>query len=66
MSATKLSPTARTQVNRQRTRAQSDRTALYEVLDAGMICHLGVVIDGSPRVIPTGYGRDASPPASER
>jgi uncharacterized protein len=28
------------------------------VLDAGLICHLGVIIDGSPVVLPTGYGRD--------
>jgi nitroimidazol reductase NimA-like FMN-containing flavoprotein (pyridoxamine 5'-phosphate oxidase superfamily) len=40
-----------------RERGLSDRAALYAVLDEGRICHLGVVIDGSPRVIPTGYGR---------
>jgi nitroimidazol reductase NimA-like FMN-containing flavoprotein (pyridoxamine 5'-phosphate oxidase superfamily) len=27
------------------------------VLDAGLICHLGVIIDDSPVVLPTGYGR---------
>jgi nitroimidazol reductase NimA-like FMN-containing flavoprotein (pyridoxamine 5'-phosphate oxidase superfamily) len=27
------------------------------VLEAGMICHLGVIIDGAPVVLPTGYGR---------
>jgi nitroimidazol reductase NimA-like FMN-containing flavoprotein (pyridoxamine 5'-phosphate oxidase superfamily) len=27
------------------------------VLDAGLICHLGVIVDGVPRVLPTGYGR---------
>jgi uncharacterized protein len=52
-----LSSTDRTRLGRHRERGQSDRSALYEVLDAGMICHLGMVIDGSPRVIPTGYGR---------
>jgi nitroimidazol reductase NimA-like FMN-containing flavoprotein (pyridoxamine 5'-phosphate oxidase superfamily) len=35
----------------------TDRAALHEVLDAGLICHLGVVIDGAPVVLPTGYGR---------
>lgn len=30
---------------------------MYAVLDAGLICHLGVIIDGSPVVLPTGYGR---------
>ena len=27
------------------------------MLDAGLICHLGVIADGAPRVLPTGYGR---------
>jgi nitroimidazol reductase NimA-like FMN-containing flavoprotein (pyridoxamine 5'-phosphate oxidase superfamily) len=53
-----LSPTERTRLGRHRERAQSDRSALHDVLDAGMICHLGVLVGGSPRVIPTGYGRD--------
>ena len=35
-----------------------DRAALYEVLDAGLICHFGVVADGDPVVLPTAYGRD--------
>ncbi len=28
------------------------------MLDAGLICHLGVVADGDPVVLPTAYGRD--------
>jgi nitroimidazol reductase NimA-like FMN-containing flavoprotein (pyridoxamine 5'-phosphate oxidase superfamily) len=58
MSTAPLSPTARTRVGRQKDRARTDRDELYAVLDEGRICHLGVIIDGSPRVIPTGYGRD--------
>lgn len=58
MSTRELSPTDRTRLRRLRERAQTDRTALLEVLDAGLICHLGVVVDGAPRVIPTGYGHD--------
>ena len=27
------------------------------MLDAGLICHLGVIVNGVPRVLPTGYGR---------
>jgi nitroimidazol reductase NimA-like FMN-containing flavoprotein (pyridoxamine 5'-phosphate oxidase superfamily) len=57
MNGTPLSPTPRTELARLRERAKLDRRALYEVLDAGMICHLGVVADGAPAVIPTGYGR---------
>ena len=28
------------------------------MLDSGLICHLGVLFDGAPVVLPTGYGRD--------
>lgn len=52
-----LSATARTIPGRKRDRAQADRAALYDVLDTGRICHLGLVVDGSPRVLPTCYGR---------
>jgi nitroimidazol reductase NimA-like FMN-containing flavoprotein (pyridoxamine 5'-phosphate oxidase superfamily) len=55
---TPLSSTPRTTLRRHRERAQTDRSALYEVLDAGLICHLGVVADGAPVVLPTAYGRD--------
>jgi len=30
---------------------------LHDVLDAGFVCHLGVVVDGAPMVVPTTYGR---------
>jgi nitroimidazol reductase NimA-like FMN-containing flavoprotein (pyridoxamine 5'-phosphate oxidase superfamily) len=53
-----LSSTPRTTLRRHRDRAQADRAALYEVLDAGLICHLGVVSDGAPVVLPTAYGRE--------
>jgi nitroimidazol reductase NimA-like FMN-containing flavoprotein (pyridoxamine 5'-phosphate oxidase superfamily) len=52
-----LSNTPRTVLNRHRERGRTDRDDLYAVLDAGLICHLGVIADGVPRVLPTGYGR---------
>ncbi|WP_141582365.1 pyridoxamine 5'-phosphate oxidase family protein [Actinomadura sp. WMMA1423] len=52
-----LSATARTRLGRLPERAGTDRAVLHEILDEGMICHLGLIVDGSPRVIPTGYGR---------
>ena len=52
-----LSSTNRSALRRRRDRGSTDRDDLYAVLDAGMICHLGVVLDGSPRVLPTAYGR---------
>ncbi|GAA4028055.1 pyridoxamine 5'-phosphate oxidase family protein [Allokutzneria multivorans] len=51
-----LSPTARSTVRRGKDRATSERTDLDEVLDAGVICHLGVVVNGAPVVLPTCYG----------
>jgi len=52
-----LSSTPRTELHRLRERGRSDRGALDDVLAAGLVCHLGVVIDGVPVVLPTGYGR---------
>jgi nitroimidazol reductase NimA-like FMN-containing flavoprotein (pyridoxamine 5'-phosphate oxidase superfamily) len=52
-----LSTTQRTALNRAKERGRTDRADLYAVLDAGFICHLGVLVNGSPMVIPTGYGR---------
>ncbi|TDP42606.1 pyridoxamine 5'-phosphate oxidase family protein [Nocardia ignorata] len=54
---TPLSPTPRTTVTRSKERARSDRAELDAVLDAGLICHLAVVLGGSPVVLPTVYGR---------
>jgi uncharacterized protein len=55
---TPLSSTPRTTLRRHRERGATDRAELYAVLDAGLICHLGVVADGAPLVLPTAYGRD--------
>jgi nitroimidazol reductase NimA-like FMN-containing flavoprotein (pyridoxamine 5'-phosphate oxidase superfamily) len=52
-----LSETPRTQITRLPERGRTDRADLYAVLDAGLICHVGLVRDGAPVVIPTGYGR---------
>src|SRR6202046_277575 len=57
MSLPDLSSTARTELGRHRERGRTERDDLYAVLDAGLICHLGVIVDGAPRVLPTGYGR---------
>lgn len=54
----RLSPTARTSLGRKKNRAATNRETLYAVLDEALICHLGVVRDGTPLVLPTGYGRD--------
>lgn len=53
-----LSPTPRSTLGRLNERAAQGRQALDDVLDAGLICHLGIVVDGAPLVLPTVYGRD--------
>ncbi|TDE57441.1 pyridoxamine 5'-phosphate oxidase family protein [Nonomuraea mesophila] len=52
-----LSTTSRTTLGRAKERGSTDRNDLYEVLDTALVCHLGVVADGHPMVVPTGYGR---------
>ena len=55
---TTLSPTPRSTLTRKKHRAATHREALYAVLDEALICHLGLVLHGSPVVLPTGYGHD--------
>jgi len=52
-----LSATERTRLRRHAERGKTEHADLLAVLDAGMICHLGVVMDGAPVVLPTAYGR---------
>lgn len=52
-----LSSTERTRLNRGRHKTRTDRAELYHLLDEGLVCHLGVLVEGTPRVLPTGYGR---------
>jgi nitroimidazol reductase NimA-like FMN-containing flavoprotein (pyridoxamine 5'-phosphate oxidase superfamily) len=55
---TPLSPTERSTLHRSAERAQSEREALDDVLDAGLVCHLALTVADAPLVLPTGYGRD--------
>jgi drug/metabolite transporter (DMT)-like permease/nitroimidazol reductase NimA-like FMN-containing flavoprotein (pyridoxamine 5'-phosphate oxidase superfamily) len=48
----------RTRVRRHSERARVDRAELHSVLDAGLVAHVGFVVDGSPVVLPMGYVRD--------
>src|SRR5690349_3881868 len=51
-------PTPRTQVRRLAKRGVYDRDVVHAILDAGLICHVAVNVDGSPVVLPTLYGRE--------
>ncbi|MGP3979641.1 pyridoxamine 5'-phosphate oxidase family protein [Streptomyces sp. KR80] len=53
-----LPETERTRHRRLREQGSLDRSELNAILEAGFICHFGVVIDGHPMVVPTVYGSD--------
>ncbi|MFI6040115.1 pyridoxamine 5'-phosphate oxidase family protein [Nocardia sp. NPDC051321] len=55
---TPLSPTPRSTLTRSKERGRNERADLDAVLDAGLVCHLGVLLGGAPVVLPTIYGRD--------
>ncbi len=52
-----IKPTPRTIVNRMRKRGSYDREVVHAILDRSLVCHVGVVIDGAPRVLPTLHAR---------
>ena len=54
---TPLTRTDRTAVRRLPKRGSYDRAVLDAILDEGLVCHVGFVVDGQPYVIPTTYGR---------
>jgi uncharacterized protein len=62
---TVLSPTSRTELRRHRDRARTDRGDLLDVLRASLVCHLGVIVDGHPVVLPTVFGVDPDGPDAE-
>lgn len=49
--------TDRNKVRRLPKRGHYDRETIFNILDAGFLCHVGFVVDGQPFVIPTSYGR---------
>ena len=49
--------TERNTVNRVPKRGHYDKKTVFEILDAGIICHVGFVIDNQPFVIPMAFGR---------
>jgi nitroimidazol reductase NimA-like FMN-containing flavoprotein (pyridoxamine 5'-phosphate oxidase superfamily)/GNAT superfamily N-acetyltransferase len=52
-----LAVTPRTTLKRTPKRGSHERAALDAILDEALVCHVGVVIDGSPRVLPTAHVR---------
>ncbi len=50
--------TKRTRVVRKPDRGCYDRATVYAILDEALVCHVGIVEDGKPVVIPTAHWRD--------
>ncbi|HIK03560.1 MAG TPA: pyridoxamine 5'-phosphate oxidase family protein [Trichormus sp. M33_DOE_039] len=53
----KQAPSPRTTVKRVPQRAKYESDVIYQILDEGLVCHVGFVAQGQPVVIPTAYGR---------
>ena len=53
----KIEKTERSQIKRLPQRGEYDRQVIYQILDEGLICHVGFGVNGQPFVIPTAYGR---------
>jgi RimJ/RimL family protein N-acetyltransferase/nitroimidazol reductase NimA-like FMN-containing flavoprotein (pyridoxamine 5'-phosphate oxidase superfamily) len=49
--------TARTTAKRDRGRITYERATAHAILDEAYFCHLGFVIDGEPRILPTLFAR---------
>lgn len=52
-----LPKTPRTTLKRRAARGSHERAAIDAILDEALLCHVGVVVDGSPRVLPTAHVR---------
>jgi nitroimidazol reductase NimA-like FMN-containing flavoprotein (pyridoxamine 5'-phosphate oxidase superfamily) len=55
--AGEVAMTERTRLRRIPEQGSHQIADLYAVLDAGFVCHLGLIVDGWPMVVPTSYGR---------
>lgn len=53
-----FTPTPRSRARRKPDRASYDEAEVFGILDAGLLCHVGYVIDGQPFVTPTTYWRE--------
>jgi hypothetical protein len=53
-----FTPSAKSKVKRLHERGHYDRDTVFAILDAGVIAHIGYLIDGQPFVTPTAYWRE--------
>lgn len=50
-------PTPKTQVRRRPARGAYDRETVHRIIDEALVAHIGFVVDGEPRVLPTAIVR---------
>ena len=48
----------RSRVRRHPERGSHDRALVHAILDEALVCHVGLIVDGRPLVIPMAYGRE--------
>jgi len=59
---TTLSPTTRTRLTRHPERGRADRENLLSIIGEALVCHVGIVRDGEPVVLPTIHAVDPDGP----
>jgi nitroimidazol reductase NimA-like FMN-containing flavoprotein (pyridoxamine 5'-phosphate oxidase superfamily) len=52
-----IAVTDRTRIHRRPERGAYDRNVINGIIDEALVCHIGVAVDGQPRVIPTAIVR---------
>jgi hypothetical protein len=52
LTARSLAETPRTTLKRHAERGDHSREAIDAILDEALVCHVAVVVDGAPRVLP--------------
>jgi len=55
-----MNNTDKSKIKRAPKRGHYDEATIFEVLDTGQICHVGIIHNGYPVVIPTIYGRSGN------
>lgn len=49
--------TPRTRLKRRHLNGSYDKQVVHDILDSGLVCHVGFIVDGRPIVTPTAYWR---------
>ncbi|MDF5717685.1 MAG: pyridoxamine 5'-phosphate oxidase family protein [Rhizonema sp. NSF051] len=50
-------PSMRSKIRRLPQRGNYELQVIYQILDEGLVCHVGFAVEGQPFVIPTAYSR---------